>query len=157
MEAGMRGAAVLAAMIIGGPGLTAACGQQQAAVLAPAGSPAPRCTAPASPQAVTLTIKNADNGQVRCAGIGEHVLVYLSGTPAHKWGPIHSSSKALTPEANGRLALKVGLTGAFFAATHPGTASITSTRSTCQRGASTGCGTSMVFHVTVVVSGPPDA
>lgn len=151
----MRGTAVLAAMVISVSGLAAACGQRQAGTLTPVRSPAAQCVSPSSPQVTTLTIDNADNGTVRCISVGSHVLVYLSGTLAHKWAPIHSDSGALTPEANGRLALKVGLTGAFFAAAHQGMANITSTRSTCQQSMSANCGTSMTFHVIIVVSGPP--
>jgi hypothetical protein len=101
-----------------------------------------------------LTIGNADNGAVLCVRVGDHVAVFLNGTLARKWAPIHSDSRVLTPEANGRLALRAGWTGAFFTAAHPGSARITSMRSACKPGASGDCGTSMVFHVTVVVSQP---
>lgn len=157
----MRGTIVLAAMIISASGLAAAaCGQQQLdapaparATTVPARAPA-RCPARSSSQVTSVVINNSDNGQVRCVRVGEQLQVYLTGTLAHKWSPIHSDSGTLTPVANGRLALKVGLTGAFFAAARPGTAHITSTRSMCASGTPS-CGTSTTFHVTVVVAAAP--
>ena len=152
-----------AAVIIGAAGVIAACGSQPAAAraadqgtAAPAGTAA-RCTfsaTPAASSAATVTLSNADNGAVVCVRVGDHVAVFLSGTLARKWAPIHSDSRVLTREANGRLALRAGWTGAFFTAAHPGSARITSMRSACKPGASGDCGTSMVFHVTVVVSQP---
>lgn len=159
----MRRASIRAAAIIGAAGVIAACGSQSAAApaanrgtAAPPGTAA-RCTVSATPAAssvATLTLSNADNGAVLCVRVGDHVAVLLSGTLARKWAPIHSDSRALTPEANGRLALRVGWTGAFFTAAHPGSARITSTKSACKPGTSGDCGTSMVFRVTVVVSRP---
>jgi hypothetical protein len=99
-----------------------------------------------------LTIDNADNGTVVCVTVGDHVTVFLRGTHGHRWTAIHSSSTALAPEANGKLALMVGVTGAFFKVVHAGTARITSTMPECAPSAPAGCGTSMVFHVTVIVS-----
>jgi hypothetical protein len=152
----MRGAAVLTAMIISASGLAAAaCGQQQLDAHVPARAPT-KCPARPSSQVTTVTISNADNGQVRCIRVGGQLQVYLTGTLAHKWSAIHSGSPALTPVANGRLALKVGVTGAFFAAARPGTARITSTRSMCVHGTPS-CGTPMVFHVTVIVAAAPQA
>jgi hypothetical protein len=148
----------MAAVMISAGGLAAGCGQSRAAP-APHRAAAARCATPATPAtssgrpAATLTINDADNGAVLCARVGAQLMVFLSGTLTRKWMPIHSSSTALTPEPNGQLALKVGVTGAFFAAAHAGTARISSTRSGCKP-ATSGCGTSMVFHVTVIVSPP---
>ena len=159
----MRRVSTRVAAIIGAAGVIAACGSQSAtAPAANRGTAAPsgtagRCTVSATPaasSAATLTISNADNGAVLCVRVGDHVAVFLSGTLARKWAPIHSDSRALTPEANGRLALRVGWTGASFTAAHPGSARITSTRSACKPGAPGDCGTSLVFRVTVVVSQP---
>ena len=149
----MRGAAVLTALIIGASGLaTTACGQRQPAAHAAGRPPATACAAGSSPPSTTLTISNADNGQVRCITVGAHVLVYLSGTLARKWAPIHADQGVLRPEANGRLALKIGVTGAFYAAVRPGTTRLTSTQSICQQAGSDGCGAPNDFHVTVIVS-----
>jgi hypothetical protein len=161
-EVRMRRASIrAAAAIIGAAGVIAACGSQSAAAraadqgtAAPSGTAA-RCTISArhaASSAATVTLSNADNGAVLCVRVGDHVAVFLSGTLARKWAPIHSDSRALTREANGRLALRVGWTGAFFTAAHPGSARITSTRSACKPAASGDCDISMVFHVTVVVS-----
>ena len=151
----MRGASLLAAtVIIGLSGLTAACGQQQAAARPADRAGTAKCAAAASLSSpgATLTIDNADNGTVVCVPVGAHVIVFLSGTQARKWTPIRSDSGALRSQPSGVLALRIGVTGAFFAAAHHGIARITSTRPGCQQGASAGCGTSLVFHVTVVVS-----
>jgi hypothetical protein len=156
----MRGAAVLAAMIISASGLAAAaCGQQQLDARVPAHVPArapTKCPARSSAQVSSVVINNADNGRLRCLRVGEQLQVYLTGTLAHEWSAIHSDSGVLTPVANGRLALKIGVTGAFFAAARPGTARITSTQSRCAPGTPS-CGTSKVFHVTVIVAPAPQA
>lgn len=140
-------------MIISLAGVTAGCGQQptpgQPSAHQAAATP---CASPDSPAASALTIDNADNGTVVCLRVGDHVLVYLHGIHGHRWTAIRSSSTALTPQANGRLALKVGLTGAFFKVAHVGTARIVSTLPDCGPGAPGHCATAMVFHVTVVAS-----
>jgi hypothetical protein len=100
-----------------------------------------------------VTIDNADNGKVACVRVGVHVMVLLSGPPTRKWRVIRSDSSALTPQANGRLALKVGETGAFFAAVRRGVVRITSTRSDCRPHSSAQCPASSVFRLTVRVSG----
>lgn len=152
-----------AAALIGAVGIIAACGSQSAAARAAnrgtAAGPgtAARCTISAThaaSSAATVTLSNADNGAVVCVRVGDHVAVFLSGTLARRWARIQSDSRALTPEANGRLALRVGWTGAFFTAAHPGRARITSTKSACKPGAPGDCDISMVFHVTVVVTHP---
>jgi hypothetical protein len=151
----MRGSSILAATaIMGASGVTAACGQPQAAVRPADRTTTAKCAAGASSSrsGATLSIDNADNGTVVCIDVGAHLFVFLGGTQARMWTPIRSDSGALTPEPNGALALAVGVTGAFFAAAHHGIARVTSMRSACHRGASAGCGTSSVFHVTVVVS-----
>ena len=140
-------------MIISLAGVTAGCGQQPVP-----GQPsahqtaATRCASPDSPTASTLTIDNADNGTVVCLRVGGHVLVLLHSTHGHRWTAIHSSSTALTPQANGKLALRVGLTGAFFKVARVGTARIVSTLPECAPGTPRHCGATMVFHVTVISS-----
>jgi len=88
------------------------------------------------------------------------VAVYLQGTAARRWGPIHASSPALTPVANGRLALRVGMTGAFFKAVKPGVAVLTSALASCPGGeagrrtpspAGAPCKMGTVFRLTLVV------
>jgi hypothetical protein len=145
---------LMVAVMIGAGGLAAGCGPSPLLATAPRRAAAPRCATPAPSPArpgATLTISNADNGEVLCLKAGGHLMVFLGGTLARKWMPIHSSSTVLIPAPNGGLALKVGVTGAFFAAAHAGTARISSTRSGCKP-ATSRCGTPMVFHVTVVVS-----
>lgn len=136
--------------------LTAACGQAQPTAPTMARTPATSCpTSQASPAGTTLTIKNADNGRILCATVGERVLVFLTGTMGRKWSPIEAGSAALTPAASGELALRVGVTGASFIAAHPGSARISSARVGCKRSVAAGCVTSMTFHATVVVSRQP--
>jgi hypothetical protein len=149
---------LVAAAIISAAGMTTGCGSAQGTA-APHRAIATRCTMPAASRpgsGAMMTIGNADNGKVLCVKVGARLAVYLRGTSARKWLPIHASSPALVPEADGRLALMLGVTGAFFSAVHAGTAHLSSTRSGCQP-VTRRCETSMVFHVTVIVSPPSPA
>lgn len=157
----------LAAAVIGAAAVTAACGSQpgsgSSAGSPPAGQPHPgHCSAtPASSAAHTVTVSGKDNGTVLCVRKGTFIAIYLQGTPARRWSPIRPSSRALQPLANGRLMLKVGMTGGFFKAAHPGVAAVTSSRASCPSPgaaspptASSGprCRMGTVFHVTFVIS-----
>ena len=109
-----------------------------------------------------ITITYADNGRTLCVRRGTAVQVYLKGTPTNRWSAIHASSDVLTPHANGRLMLQVGVTGAAFLAAHPGTATIRSFREPCGPGQTPGnaaapsgtleCGVIIAFHATVKVT-----
>jgi hypothetical protein len=146
---------LVAAVIISAAGMTAGCGSPQGTA-APHHAVAARCTTPAAAfprSGATMTIDSADSGKVLCVKVGARLAVYLRGTPARKWLPIHVSSTALTPAADGRLALMLGVTAAFFSAAHAGTAHMSSARSGC-RPVTPRCGTSMVFRVTMIVSPP---
>jgi hypothetical protein len=169
----MRSVSLLAAAVIGASALAAGCGQQQAgsAASGPSGTPAPSTApppaaacgsaAPTAPPNRTLTLSAGDTGRSFCIRQGIGVLVYLKGTPQLKWDALKSSSAAMTPAANGHLALQVGVTGGFFVAAHPGVADITSTRSPCApmatpSGPTTSnphkCGITQTFKVTVRVA-----
>jgi hypothetical protein len=114
-----------------------------------------------------ITIGTGDNGKVLCVQRGTGVMVILRGTLARKWTPIQVSSAALTPRANGKLALMAGATGAYFMANRAGTSVISSARPACTGATSGGpvstspqgpggvmhCDLMQGFHVTVVVSG----
>jgi len=93
-----------------------------------------------------LTIHNGDNGRVFCVPAGIRVVVFLSGSAAHKWTPIKSSSAALVPVPDGAMMLRIGVTGGAFSAVSAGTATLTSTRSACAA-----C-TAVMFRVTLVIS-----
>jgi len=80
------------------------------------------------------------------------VIVYLNGSPAHMWAPIHSDSSDLKPTANGHLMLRLGVTGAAFIAVRPGIAHITSARPVCTKGP-VRCDAMIAFQVTVVIAG----
>jgi hypothetical protein len=115
------------------------------------------------PAGRTLNVGNADNGRSFCLPQGGNVLVTLLGTPARMWSPVHASSAALAPRANGRLMLIRGATGAYFAAVRPGTVVLSSARPVCQAtapatpapsGAVTApCMAELAFRVTIVISG----
>jgi hypothetical protein len=155
-EVSMRSAALLGTALATVASLTAACGQAQPTVPTTARTHATSCpTKHTNPAGSTLTIKNADNGRILCATVGERVLVFLTGTMARKWSPIKADSAALTPAASGELALRVGVTGASFIAAHPGSARISSARVGCKHTAAAGRCTSMTFHATVVISRQP--
>jgi hypothetical protein len=84
--------------------------------------------------------------------VGQQVIVYLNGSSAHMWAPIHSDSSDLKPTANGHLMLRLGVTGAAFIAARPGIAHITSARPVCTKGP-VRCDAMIAFQVTVVIAG----
>ena len=108
------------------------------------------CAKPAPPGS-TLTLGSRDNGSTYCLRVGQQVIVYLQGAPAHMWAPIRSDSSALRPAPNGSLMLMRGVTGAAFTAARPGTAHISSARPVCI-GRSVRCDAMIAFHVTVVIA-----
>lgn len=114
---------------------TAACGSQHAG--SGGSSPQPStgqsgsgsCTAtPAVTAGHMLSFGKHDDGKVVCVAKGATVGIYLQGTPARRWSPIRTASPALKPVPNGRLMLRVGVTGAFFKAVSSGVATVTSSR-----------------------------
>jgi hypothetical protein len=168
------------ALIMGMALATAACGSQAANSSAGGAAPStgnasPTATATASPTATgsaspaatetcggsakpapsgsTLTLGSRDNASTFCLRVGQHVLVYLHGSEAHMWAPIHSDSSALQPSPNGSLMLMRGVTGAAFVAAQPGTAHITSARPVCT-GTPVRCDALIAFHVTLVIAAP---
>jgi hypothetical protein len=97
---------------------------------APVGST--RCVLPRrGAERTTITLTNADDKKVLCVLPGVGVFVALHGTPKAFWAAVVSSSAALQRRPNGALSLPVGVTGAFFVAVAPGTATLTSTRRPC--------------------------
>lgn len=157
---------VLAAAVIGAAAVTAGCGAQhagqgatgtQAAAAQPSAS---QCSAtPAANADHTVTLGSKDNGKVLCVRQGATVGIFLQGTPTRRWEPIRTTSPALVPAANGRLMLKLGVTGAYFRAVHPGVATVVSSLPSCesQHGGtfpSTGprCRMGTVFHLKLVVT-----
>jgi hypothetical protein len=173
----MRSATALAALSLGAAVLASGCGQQHAGTpagpplstsAAPMPSPVPgdpgtaTCHGPSASHATLITITYASNGQTLCVRRGTVVQVYLKGTTTNRWSAIHASSDVLTPHANGRLMLQVGVTGASFLAAHPGTATIRSFQQPCGPNTTPGngasqsgvleCGVIIAFHVTVKVT-----
>ena len=170
----MPSRSVLAIALVTGMALaTAACGSQAASTTAGSGSPSsrPASTGSASsnaasptangacsgsvqpvPPGSTLTLGSRDNRATFCIRVGQLVIVYLNGSPAHMWAPIHSDSSDLKPTANGHLMLRLGVTGAAFIAVRPGIAHITSARPVCTKGP-VRCDAMIAFQVTVVIAG----
>jgi hypothetical protein len=126
------------------------------------GDPGAASCGSAAPPIALITITYADNGRTLCVRRGTAVQVYLKGTPANRWSAIHATGDALTPHANGRLMLPVGVTGASFLAAHPGAAVIRSFQQPCGPGQTPGsqaaqsgtleCGVIIAFHATVKVT-----
>lgn len=143
----------LAAVVAGVAVAVAACGSQHAAggpASQPASASTGHCARPAPAAGHMLTFGRHDDGKVVCVARGTTVGIYLQGTPARRWSPIRTASPALTPVPNGRLMLKVGVTGAFFKAVSSGVATVTSSRPSCpKRG--TSCGAVQSFRLTLVV------
>ena len=102
----------------------------------------------------TLTLGSRDNGGTYCLRVGQEVIVYLQGSPAHMWAPIRSDSGDLRPRPNGSLMLMRGVTGAAFTAVRPGIAHITSARPVCTA-RPVRCDALIAFHVTVDLAGHP--
>jgi hypothetical protein len=176
----MRSVPALAAVALGAVVLASGCGQQHSGT--PAGpplspssppatvpSPAPggpgaaSCHGASASRAALITITYANNGQTLCVRRGAAVQVYLKGTPTNRWSAIHASDEAvLTPHANGRLMLRLGVTGASFLAAQRGTATIRSFQQPCGPNATPGnqaaqsgtleCGVIIAFHATVKVT-----
>jgi hypothetical protein len=167
----MRSVSLLvAAVAVGVSAMTVACGQQHGTSGTTAASdPSSGATlagchgAIPAPAGRPFILSNNDNGKSFCMKRGATVLVTLRGTPASMWAPIHASSAALAPRANGRLMLARGVTGAYFAAVHPGTAVLSSIRPACpssaspavqsSRSATMHCGAELAYRVTVVIVG----
>jgi hypothetical protein len=172
----MRSVLALVAVALGAMVLASGCGQQHQGT--PAGPPLPgsaspvpapapgdpgtaRCQGTSAARAKLITITYADNGRTLCVRRGTAVLVYLKGTAANRWSPIHANSDVLAPHADGRLMLALGVTGASFLAAHPGTATIRSFRQPCGPDQTPGnaaaqsgtleCGVIIAFHATVTV------
>jgi hypothetical protein len=106
------------------------------------------------PAGSTLTLGSRDNGGTYCLRVGQEVIVYLQGSPAHMWATIRSDSSDLRPRPNGSLTLMRGVTGAAFTAVRPGIAHITSARPVCIT-RPVRCDALIAFHVTVIVAGHP--
>lgn len=144
----------LAAVVLSVALATAACGSQHAGS---GGAPQPsagrigtgNCTAtPAVTAGHMLSFGKHDDGKVVCVARGATVAIYLQGTAARRWSPLHNTSPALKPVPDGRLSLKVGVTGAFYQTVRSGVATVTSVRPGCQ-----GCGAGQLFQLTLVVTG----
>jgi hypothetical protein len=175
----MRSVPALVAVALGAVVLASGCGPQHGGTpagpplsvsspAAPMPSPAPvdpgaaSCHGGSAPRATLITITYANNGQTLCVRQGAAVQVYLKGTPTNRWSAIHATGGALTPHANGRLMLQVGVTGASFLAAHPGTATLRSFQQPCgpnktpgNQAAQSGtmeCGVIIAFHATVKVT-----
>jgi hypothetical protein len=174
----MRSVAALAAVALGAVALASGCGPHRGTPAGPplggpsASSPSP-APQPGGPGAVgchggspaladRVTITYADNDQTLCVRPGTAVLVYLKGTPPHKWAVIRAAGTALIPHANGSMTLAIGVTGASFEAVRRGTAVITSFMPACGPTSTPGnadaqsgtleCGAILGFHATVKVT-----
>jgi hypothetical protein len=120
-----------AATLAGGLGSCATPGSTTGggtSATSPAGQPTP-CHPDRS--AVTRTVTEADAGSTICLATGEHLEVYLHGTLAAPWSTIAVEGSALSPAANGKGTLPVGVTGGFYLARTAGAARLTSFRPTC--------------------------
>lgn len=114
--------------------------------------PASSCRrSPASvPVPTVLTLRNGSNRGVFCVRTGQRVFVYLTGSPQRRWAAVRSDSAALAPAASGEMMLRLGVTGAAFAAARPGIAHLMSARAACANDP-VHCDARARFRVTVVV------
>jgi hypothetical protein len=125
--------ALTAALLAGGvtgcatTGSTPTGGPATALSTTPATTGSTRC--PSGPSADTVT--EADSGSTVCLAVGQHLEVYLHSTQADLWSSISLEGSALSPQANGKGTLPIGVTGGFFVASAPGEAHLTSSRAAC--------------------------
>jgi hypothetical protein len=143
-EAQMRGAAIMTVLAMGVSGAAAACGQASDVT-------AVHCVTPKL-SGNTFDIGDKDSGKTFCVAKGTGIYVFLHSGPtqAHLWQSIHPSSGVLEGRVSGMMSLARGVTGAYFGAARPGTATLTSSRTPCQAAGSP-CATRLHFKVTVVV------
>ena len=150
--------------------ISTGCGSSPATVADPgpatvpvsSSGPAHACGASPAPRARALTLTSSDSDRTYCVAPGSRILVYLKGTPAHRWAPIRVSSGVLRPAASGHLTLALGVTGASFVAAYSGGAVITSVQPLCDSTLPPGtgvqtsvrrCAGAQFFRVTVLVQG----
>ena len=133
-------------------------GCAQGRTSAPGGAPAdslsassPACGSDRSPG--TRSITDADSGTTICVAVGDQIEVYLHGSPDAMWSPVVLDGTALSRTANGKGALPIGVTGAFFRANAMGSARLTSSRPPCVGGASYTTSCSPTSFVVAVVVG----
>lgn len=170
----LRGTSLAAVALIALAVTVSACGQQHAnagSVAGPgsghsspvAGGKSGACKGRTSPSvAHTVSVGPSDNGKIICVKPGTGLMVILRGTPDRKWAPIHASTDALVPKANGRMLVQLGVTAAYFVASHAGTSVITSARPACAKSTRDGhpaspnssmaCDVELAFHATVTVT-----
>jgi hypothetical protein len=96
-----------------------------ASTTSPAGQPT-QCHPDRS--TVTRTVTEVDSGTTICLVVGQHLEVYLHGSLADPWSPIGLAGSALSPAANGKGTLPVGVTGGFYLARTAGSARVMSWR-----------------------------
>ena len=143
-----RISAALAALAVA---MTASCGTAQA-------TPPSHPTPPHCPRA-TSVIGNADNGKTFCVRVGDQVGVILHGPQQDLWLEPLASGGVMKGVPNGALSLVAGATGAWYQATRPGRAVVTSVRPPCRDAVSAGqyrlrsCPARDGFSVTIIVLG----
>jgi hypothetical protein len=116
-------------------------------------TPGSNCTSHPAPGPVTMiTLRNSSNGGTFCISLGQRVIVQLDSKPSRMWSAIRSDSKALVRVSYGNLMLRVGETGASFAAVQRGIAHLSSARPVCASGP-VHCDALMAFQVTVMIGG----
>ncbi len=123
--------------------VTAGCGTAQAT--------APTHPAPRSCLSAGHGITQADRGKTYCVRVGDQVSVFLGSTQQDLWQAPQASGDALEAVPNGAGSLVVGATGAWYRATRPGRAVVTSARPPCRAAAVTSCAVRDRFTVTIIV------
>ena len=135
----------LARLTIAAPALAlVACGGSSSSTVGSAPSPQPSISAttcvsppPATGPDVAGTLGDTESGGTFCLPVGEKVSVFLSvpldQADTGRWTPIKASdTSVLQSVPSGALTLVRGVTAGIFAANHPGTCRLSSTRPTGQ-------------------------
>jgi hypothetical protein len=136
--------------------VTAGCGTAQATADT---HPTPGHPTPAHCLHASGVLSNADSGKTYCLRVGDRVGIILHSTERDLWRVPLASNSVLKGVPNGALSLVAGATGAFYKATRPGRAMVTSIRPPCRATSSSttsypvkSCAPKDRFTVTIIVS-----
>jgi hypothetical protein len=105
-------------------------------------------------------ITQADSGKTYCVRMGDQVTIILHSTQKNLWLVPLASGNVLKGVPNGEASLIEGATGAWYQATRPGRAVVTSVRPPCRAAANSAgtaypvksCSLKERFTVTIIAS-----
>jgi hypothetical protein len=110
--------------------------------------------APASTEAMVVTIGVADDGRNVALVKGQRLHVVLRGDATRRWSPVTMTGTGLTRRVDLGATPTIGTTLALFEAVMPGEAELASTRPLCEplTSAQAACHAQQSWKITVVIS-----